>query len=131
MAIIRCDKGHYYDNTKFSQCPHCGVLPVMEKEQGKGKGGGQPGSKAKPKSKPKLFSLFHRGEEKRQEPLVQQEFVVQEEDDSTIAMTDGVPFEEDDSTVAMPTSPQGLSAFQTSMDEDDDRTVAMPSAFPI
>ena len=128
MAIIRCDKGHYYDNTKFSQCPHCGVLPVMEKEQGKGKGGGQPGSKAKPKSKPKLFSLFHRGEEKRQEPLVQQEFVVQEEDDSTIAMTDGVPFEEDDSTVAMPTSPQGLSAFQTSMDEDDDRTVAMPSA---
>ena len=58
MAIIRCDKGHYYDNTKFSQCPHCGVLPVMEKEQGKGKGGGQPGSKAKPKSKPKLFSLF-------------------------------------------------------------------------
>ena len=128
MAIIRCDKGHYYDNTKFSQCPHCGVLPVMEKEQGKGKGGGQPGSKAKPKSKPKLFSLFHRGEEKRQEPLVQQEFVVQEEDDSTIAMTDGVPFEEDDSTVAMPTSPQGLSASQASMDEEDDRTIAMPSA---
>ena len=23
MAIIRCDMGHFYDNGKFSTCPHC------------------------------------------------------------------------------------------------------------
>ncbi|MDD3253278.1 MAG: FHA domain-containing protein [Lachnospiraceae bacterium] len=26
MAIIRCGKGHYYDDSKFSQCPHCGIF---------------------------------------------------------------------------------------------------------
>ena len=61
MAIIRCDKGHYYDNTKFSQCPHCGVLPVMEKEKENGRNNHQPVVKTKAKSKSKLFSLFHRG----------------------------------------------------------------------
>lgn len=25
MAVVRCEKGHYYDDTKFSACPHCGV----------------------------------------------------------------------------------------------------------
>ena len=59
MAIIRCDKGHYYDNTKFSQCPHCGVLPVMEKEKENGRNNHQPVVKTKAKSKSKLFSLFH------------------------------------------------------------------------
>ena len=141
MAIIRCDKGHYYDNTKFSQCPHCGVLPVMEKEKENGRNNHQPVVKTKAKSKSKLFSLFHRGEEKRQEPSVQQESLMQE-DDSTIAMTEGVPFEEDDCTVAMP-APQESSAFDEdedhtiamdavsqaqTYDEDDDRTIAMPSS---
>ena len=33
MAIIRCEKGHYFDETKFSKCPHCGVVlkPSNEK----------------------------------------------------------------------------------------------------
>ena len=141
MAIIRCDKGHYYDNTKFSQCPHCGVLPVMEKEKENGRNNHQPVVKTKAKSKSKLFSLFHRREEKRQEPSVQQESLMQE-DDSTIAMAEGVPFEEDDCTVAMP-APQESSAFDEdedhtiamdavsqaqTYDEDDDRTIAMPSS---
>ena len=33
MAVIRCSKGHYYDDTKFAQCPHCGVLPAIEPEK--------------------------------------------------------------------------------------------------
>lgn len=121
MAIIRCDKGHYYDNTKFSQCPHCGVLPVMERE--KEKDSSQPVVKAKAKPKPKLFSLFHRGEEKKQEPLAQQEPFIQEEEDSTIAMAEAASFEDDDCTVAMPAPLQEQSEF-----EDDDRTIAMPSS---
>ena len=24
MAVIRCPQGHYYDDEKFSHCPHCG-----------------------------------------------------------------------------------------------------------
>lgn len=23
MAVVRCDKGHYYDDVKFNECPHC------------------------------------------------------------------------------------------------------------
>lgn len=26
MGMVRCNKGHFYDNTKFSQCPHCGIF---------------------------------------------------------------------------------------------------------
>ena len=26
MAIVKCSKGHFYDNTRYSQCPHCGIL---------------------------------------------------------------------------------------------------------
>lgn len=25
MGVIRCSMGHYYDDAKFSYCPHCGV----------------------------------------------------------------------------------------------------------
>ncbi len=25
MAIIRCPQGHYYDDKRFSTCPHCGI----------------------------------------------------------------------------------------------------------
>lgn len=25
MAVIRCPRGHYYDEQRFSRCPHCGV----------------------------------------------------------------------------------------------------------
>ncbi len=25
MAMIRCDQGHFYDNTKHTTCPYCGV----------------------------------------------------------------------------------------------------------
>ena len=35
MAIVRCEKGHYYDDTKFSSCPHCGVrLSAFPSEEG-------------------------------------------------------------------------------------------------
>lgn len=122
MAIIRCDKGHYYDNTKFSQCPHCGVLPVMEKEQQAGKDNGQPEAKAKPKSK--RFSFFRRGEDKKQEAPAKPEISVKDEDDSTVAMPGGNSFEDDDRTVAMPVPPSNASS---SSEEDDDRTIAMPA----
>lgn len=26
MAIVKCKKGHFFDNTKYSQCPHCGIM---------------------------------------------------------------------------------------------------------
>lgn len=26
MAIIQCGNGHYYDNEKFSECPHCAMM---------------------------------------------------------------------------------------------------------
>ncbi len=122
MAIIRCDKGHYYDNTKFSQCPHCGVLPVMEKEQQTGKDNGQPEAKAKPKSK--RFSFFRRGEDKKQEAPAKPEISVKDEDDSTVAIPGGNSFEDDDRTVAMPVPPSYASS---SSEEDDDRTIAMPA----
>lgn len=33
MSIIRCARGHYYDNIKFSQCPHCGVFFMEEEDK--------------------------------------------------------------------------------------------------
>lgn len=33
MAIVRCSKGHYYDNAKFSQCPHCGIFAGDDDEK--------------------------------------------------------------------------------------------------
>lgn len=34
MAVIRCDKGHYYDNEKYMTCPHCenGLTPMDKQE---------------------------------------------------------------------------------------------------
>lgn len=26
MSVIRCPKGHFYDDQRFSHCPHCGVF---------------------------------------------------------------------------------------------------------
>ncbi|MGL5436054.1 MAG: FHA domain-containing protein [Lachnospiraceae bacterium] len=26
MAVIRCSRGHYFDDGKYTQCPHCGIL---------------------------------------------------------------------------------------------------------
>lgn len=26
MAVVRCGQGHYYDDEKFSRCPHCGIF---------------------------------------------------------------------------------------------------------
>ncbi|MDO5417933.1 MAG: hypothetical protein Q4F29_12075, partial [Lachnospiraceae bacterium] len=45
MAVVRCSKGHYYDDTKFAQCPHCGVLPDAKE--------GKP-------AKQKRFGFFHK-----------------------------------------------------------------------
>ena len=39
MAVIRCSRGHYYDDQKFFGCPHCGILvtgpePKEKKKRG-------------------------------------------------------------------------------------------------
>ncbi len=26
MSVVRCPKGHFYDDQRFSHCPHCGVF---------------------------------------------------------------------------------------------------------
>lgn len=30
MAVVRCEGGHYYDDEKFSRCPHCGIFTNIE-----------------------------------------------------------------------------------------------------
>ena len=129
MAIIKCSKGHYYDSTKFSQCPHCGVLPIMEQEQ------------QQEAAKPRRFSFFHKpGMKKPEMPVLDEDdermvampvppkpFLPDEDDDDhTIAMPKmpeaPASEEDDDHTVAMP----GLTASEA--DEDDDHTIAMPVA---
>ncbi|MCI9162052.1 MAG: hypothetical protein HFG59_02175 [Lachnospiraceae bacterium] len=117
MAIIKCSKGHYYDNTKFSQCPHCGVLPIMEQEQ-------------QQEAKPKRFSFFHRPEGKKQEAVVPAPYMEEEDDDHTVAMPVAPgPFlaeddEDDDHTIAMPRMQEPVR--EEEPDEDDDHTIAMP-----
>ncbi len=33
MAVVRCSNGHYYDNEKFSRCPHCGIFADLNISQ--------------------------------------------------------------------------------------------------
>lgn len=35
MAVIRCQNGHFYDDQKFSKCPHCGIFTNMEQSDEK------------------------------------------------------------------------------------------------
>ena len=35
MAVVRCSKGHYYDDEKFARCPHCGVLEDLQEGEQK------------------------------------------------------------------------------------------------
>ena len=35
MAVVRCNQGHYYDDEKFSRCPHCGIFAGVEEKKGK------------------------------------------------------------------------------------------------
>lgn len=41
MSVIRCPHGHYYDDSRFSNCPHCGITVGKEapqKDQGQPEG---------------------------------------------------------------------------------------------
>lgn len=33
MAVVRCSQGHYYDDEKFSRCPHCGIFTNLKLNQ--------------------------------------------------------------------------------------------------
>lgn len=37
MAVVRCPKGHYYDDQRFSMCPHCGIGAGSESGNRSGK----------------------------------------------------------------------------------------------
>ena len=110
MAIIRCDNGHYYDNTKFSQCPHCGVLPIIEQEQGQKEAG-----------KPKRFSFFGRQDGYQTAQGAGQSMYG--DSDHTVAMsTESQTFAYGDSdhTIAM------SGAGGPGRNDDDDRTISIP-----
>ena len=102
MAIVRCEKGHYYDASKFAQCPHCGVLPVMEEEK---------------ENKMKHFFLFNKKGKKSD----MRSFSEKDEDDRTVALPRNMQLaeDEDDRTVALPRNMQLA-------EDEDDRTVALP-----
>ena len=102
MAIVRCEKGHYYDASKFAQCPHCGVLPVMEEEK---------------ENKMKHFFLFNKKGKKSD----MRSFSEKNEDDRTVALPQNMQLaeDEDDRTVALPRNMQLA-------EDEDDRTVALP-----
>lgn len=46
MAVVRCPRGHFYDDEKFSRCPHCGVLAGQSEDGGTAAGHGGAGSGA-------------------------------------------------------------------------------------
>ncbi len=115
MAVVRCSKGHYYDDTKFSQCPHCGVLPAAEPE--------------KP-DKPKRFNFFRKDKDKETTHQQPQAPVIPavpggsatslNYDDRTIGLSQmpGAGTEDDDRTIAFGQSSGG------SYMEDDNQTIA-------
>ncbi len=116
MAVVRCDKGHYYDNEKFTQCPHCGVLPVMQPE--------------KP-AKAKRFGFFHKDKDGagRQagaaippvqppvQPVTPQPPVY---DDRTVGISSPAAGMDDNRTIAFSQNSAPTPAYP----DDDNRTIA-------
>lgn len=50
MSVVRCPKGHFYDDQRFSHCPHCGVFSEPAGGAGAESGkAGQPGAGEKKK----------------------------------------------------------------------------------
>ena len=127
MAVIRCSKGHYYDDTKFAQCPHCGVLPAIEPE--------------KP-VKAKRFGFFRKEAPAQQQPAPAAPVspapspfsgqggpaVTGDYDDRTVGLSQmpgGMP-KDDDRTLAFD---PGVETGGGGYGDDDNRTIAFgPSA---
>ena len=38
MAVVRCPQGHYYDDERFSSCPHCGIFAPGKNSEESGHG---------------------------------------------------------------------------------------------
>ena len=116
MATIRCENGHYYDGAKFAQCPHCGVLPVIQKENSSftSNKGGFFKKIHFGRKKPEPMPEVRVEEEKTAEPSPNMEREVtipfsqqQQEEQPTVALSQ---MEEEERTVAL---------------EEEERTVAM------
>ena len=116
MATIRCENGHYYDGAKFAQCPHCGVLPVIQKENSSftSNKGGFFKKIHFGRKKPEPIPEVRVEEEKTAEPSPNMEREVtipfsqqQQEEQPTVALSQ---MEEEERTVAL---------------EEEERTVAM------
>lgn len=56
MKLIRCERGHYYDSTKHSSCPHCGVDIDLNISRTMPMGGKMQDSST-PKTEPRLNNL--------------------------------------------------------------------------
>lgn len=48
MAVVRCAQGHYFDNSRFSSCPYCGITVGHASEE----------KQQKPEKKKGLFGWF-------------------------------------------------------------------------
>lgn len=97
MSVVRCSMGHYYDDSKFSYCPHCGVSIDMGAV-----GASQAASSAPSGQAPKKKGLF---------------FWKNQADDSDKT----VAFSEE------PSSPAKKSGVETSGAGDSEKTVALSS----
>lgn len=38
MSVVRCSQGHYFDDEKFSKCPHCGIFANLKLEANRPEG---------------------------------------------------------------------------------------------
>lgn len=95
MPVVRCPHGHYYDDQKFSGCPHCGITVGSGMESG-------PAFKRQPeKEKPrglfgwldrdKTVALVHAGKEDMEEggsKTISLE-AAQEDDQRTVGLYSG------------------------------------------
>lgn len=101
MAVVRCSQGHYYDDEKFSRCPHCGIFAGVEEKKDKGI------------EKKGFFSAFTR----------------QKDDSKTVARqenknADNIKHFEDTVTVSM----ESIQSAPKKKPSDDGKTIGMFSA---
>lgn len=88
MPVVRCPQGHFYDNQRFSSCPHCGIS-IGPREGG-------PEEKKGEKKQKSFFGWMDR--EKRQAPeqasdktvaLCEEPVIGREDDQKTVGYYSG------------------------------------------
>lgn len=111
MAVVRCSHGHFYDDSRYTVCPHCGI--------GTGTDYMSSGMEDSRRKRGGLFSFMKRSSDDDRTVAM-----TAADDDRTVAMASS----DDDKTVAMTADENDHTIAMNDFDRDDEVTIGVYSA---